>query len=85
VRRVRADEERVAVGLRAGDRRGADGADRPDPVLDHEALSQGVAEILANDACAGVAAAARREGNNEGDRPRRPALCGCAEGGERRR
>jgi hypothetical protein len=63
--------ERVAVGLRLRDEIGRDVAVRADAVLHHHRLADVLRELLADDARRDVGRPARRNRNQDGDRPRR--------------
>ncbi len=73
--RRRRDEQRVAVGLGAGHRLGADRALRAGLVLDDDGLLQVPAEIFADQAAEHIGGTARGIGNHELDRARRIFRC----------
>jgi hypothetical protein len=67
-RRIRRDEERIAVGRRLRRRGGADVAARARPVVHDELLLERFAERLRKDARIEVGPAARRRGHDEAHR-----------------
>ena len=69
--RSRREEQRVAIGLRARRRLGADRALRAGLVLDHDGLLQVTAEIFADHAAEHVGRTARGIGHDQLDRARR--------------
>ena len=69
-----AEAERVAVGLRARDLAGRDAAAGAAAILDHDLLAERRAHPVGDDARHGVVAAARRVGNDQGDRAGRIVL-----------
>ena len=72
-RGVGREQERVAVGCGLGGRLGADDAARPAAVLDDELLAEGLAQLVGPGPADEVRGAARRVGEDELDRPLRPA------------
>ena len=72
-RGVGREQECVAVGRRPGDRLGADDAARPAPVLDDELLAECLGELVGPGPADEVAGPARRVGQDQLDRPLRPA------------
>ena len=74
--RARRHHQRVAVRRRLGDRARRDDAAGARPVLDHEGLAEPLLELLPEHAGEDVGAAAGRERNHDGDRPRRIILGG---------
>ena len=73
-RRVGREQKRVAVGRGLGRRLGADDAARPAAVLDHELLAEGLGELVGPGPADEIGGAARRVGEDQLDRPLRPAL-----------
>ena len=73
-RRDRLEDQRVAVGPRAGDRVGGDGAAGAALVLHHHLLAELVAELLGGEPRHHVDAASRRQRNDELDRPVGPGF-----------
>ena len=79
----RGDEEGVAIGRRALDPRGADGAGGAGLVLDDEGLPEGLRELRADRAGDRVGGAAGREGHDERDGLLGPGLgVGARDGSE---
>ena len=70
------EKQRVAVGRRAHDHVGAERATGAALVLDVDLLAEFVGEIMRSEAADDVDGTARREGNDEPDRPRRIAVGG---------
>ena len=70
-RPVRADQQRITVGLRVRDILGADAAAGPGAVLDHDRLPQRFADLIADNAADDVGIAARGERHDQPDRPSR--------------
>src|SRR5512132_17515 len=68
---VVAGEQRVAVRRSVGDGLSRDVAACARPVVDHERLAEDLLELAAEDAREHVARPTRREGHDEGHRPRR--------------
>jgi hypothetical protein len=66
------EQQRVAVGLRARHRDGADRTAAAGAVLDHERLAELVGEIAAGEPRHHVGVAARRIGHDDRNRTRRP-------------
>jgi hypothetical protein len=69
MRRNRVEEERIAVGVRLGDRRGGDDAAGAAPVADDDRSSQRGAELGADDAGDEVGGDAGRHRDDELDGP----------------
>ena len=65
------EKNRVAVGLRAGDKLGADVAARACLVLDHDRLAQLRLQALGQPACQRIGRPARRKRHHQRDRARR--------------
>ncbi len=76
MRRDAGDHEGVAVGLHMGRLLRADDAAGARLVLDEELLLESLGQLFGDDAAKGIGAAARREGRDDLDRPRRPLLGG---------
>jgi hypothetical protein len=68
------EHQRVAVGRGAGDRARAHEPAAAAAVVDHDLLAERGRELVGDDACHGVDAAARRVRHDQGDRPRRVIL-----------
>ena len=78
---LRHDAERVAVRRRARELGHGDGAAGSGLVVDHHALAERLAELLAVQAAADVAGGAGRVGHDQADRTGRPLLRMCAASG----
>ena len=61
--------ERIAVGRRVDDRVHPDQGSAPGAVVDDELLAEDVGQMLADQACERVGAAARRRGDDDPHRP----------------
>jgi hypothetical protein len=68
----RGDQQRVAVGRRLGDGRGADQAGGPGDVVEHEGLAQALGQGLAHQARHGIRHPARGGRHDDAHRFRRP-------------
>ena len=68
------DEEGVAVGLSPGGGSRARVSARPRPIVDYDAHSELIVELLGKRAREGVGASARRKGHYQRDGPLRPGL-----------
>jgi hypothetical protein len=64
------EQQRVTVGVRLDDHLRADDRAGAAAVLDHDRLTDGVADALRDDPCHRVGAAAGRIGDDETDGPR---------------
>ena len=73
--RQRPDQDRVAIGVGARDRLGADIAAGAALVLDHHLLAPERGEPVGEDAGDRVGSASRRERNDQANDAARPALC----------
>ena len=67
--------KRIAVGRRRGDAGAAERAAGAADVLDRHLVAERPAHVVGHDARDHVARPARRERHDDGDRPRRIALC----------
>ena len=65
---LRTDDQRIAVGLGPGHKFRGDRAARAGPVVNHERLSETLAELLRHDARRNIGAPARREADHDAHR-----------------
>jgi hypothetical protein len=74
--RRRDHQHGVAVGIRLRGQLDAEISARARAIVHHERLAQAIAQMLREQAADDVVAAARRKGDDEAHRPRRPIGCG---------